>query len=327
MRVANLNPEPVPEPVPINTRDRRSMSVTQLNHLSYEVSRKLSLQPEPTFETPTELHASYIYNLSTTDQLISPRPLGPTHMLIAFSTEPLSGVYPKILECPINDLLFVANCPNLLPDLASGKKLPHRLPRDLPRVLLRVKDLETFGPLVVYLHTKNQAALFRALVPEWIRDVVHPLPMLFKSATAAATSPVLLSSLSSSSRSINGASSSRGRTARRLRRNGSPDSDLTIVTSLPTQTAARTVESVATDLNNIEGLVPYAARRDDLSTTYGRLSKLKGNLDLLGYYGREVWIELDGMREVLGKALSEKKRMRAESSDKKDGAQASVSGR
>lgn len=295
------------------------MSVAQLNQLSYEVSRKLSLQPSPNFEKPTELHSTYFGNLSTTEQLVSPRPLGPTHMLIAFSTEPLSCVYPTILECPINDLLFVANCPNLLPDLASDKKLPHRLPRDLPRVLLRVKNLETFGPLVVYLHTKNQAALFRALVPEWIRDVVHPLPMLSKPATAAATSPVSMSPVSSSSRSISGSSTSRGRTTRYLRRNGSPDSDITIVTSLPPQVAVRTVQSVAKDLVHMEGLVAYAGRRDDLSSAYGRLNKLKENLDLLGFYGREIWAELDGIREVLQKAMAEVERVKSETSKKEDG--------
>lgn len=47
----------------------------------------------------------------------------------------------------------------------------------MPRVLLRVKSLAAFPALIVYLHTKNQAELFRVLIPQWICDVLHPLPL------------------------------------------------------------------------------------------------------------------------------------------------------
>ncbi|KAG6810993.1 hypothetical protein H0H92_009496 [Tricholoma furcatifolium] len=135
--------------------------------------------------------------LSTSEKLISPRPLGPTHILILHSTagpsrafhpalgasvrrrrtgkqsSPLSLSLGNIVEIPINDLLFVLNVPNLTP-----RVLPPRLHKELPRVVMYVPHLDTFPELVVYMHTQNQAELFRMIVPEWIRDLLHPLPEL-----------------------------------------------------------------------------------------------------------------------------------------------------
>ncbi|KIJ91934.1 hypothetical protein K443DRAFT_685585 [Laccaria amethystina LaAM-08-1] len=60
--------------------------------------------------------------------------------------------YPEVIELPINDLIFILN--------------------ELLQVLMYVPHLDTFPKLVICLHTKNQVGLF---IPEWIRDLIHPL--------------------------------------------------------------------------------------------------------------------------------------------------------
>lgn len=127
--------------------------------------------------------------LSTQETMISPRPLGPTHILVIYSPDSHPIPSPrttlilrthkpivKILEIPINDLLFVLNVPNLSP----FPPLPRRLPDELPRVILPVPHLSTFHDLMIYIHTLNQAELFRRILPEWIRDLINLCGNLFR---------------------------------------------------------------------------------------------------------------------------------------------------
>jgi hypothetical protein len=65
-------------------------------------------------------------NLSTTHKLISPQPLGPTHILVVFNTS--SSRSHTYLECPINNLIFLLNSLNL----ANPGVLSRRLPSELP---------------------------------------------------------------------------------------------------------------------------------------------------------------------------------------------------
>ena len=125
--------------------------------------------------------------LSTPEKLISPRPPGLTHILIVYVTMPSRPIvppvdpqgtlsrckknavtyYPEVIELPINDLIFILNVPNLAPSKAADTPLlPRRLQKELPRVLMYVPHLDTFPELVIYLHTKNQAELFRKIIPE-----------------------------------------------------------------------------------------------------------------------------------------------------------------
>jgi len=147
--------------------------------------------------------------LSTPENLISPRPLGLTHILIVYATMPSRPIvppvdpkgtlsrckknavtYPEVIELPINDLIFILNVPNLAPSKAPDTSLlPRRLHKELPRVLMYVPHLDTFPELVIYLHTKNQAELFRKIIPEWIRDLLHPLPLIPLSAPQAHSQP------------------------------------------------------------------------------------------------------------------------------------------
>lgn len=137
-------------------------------------------------------------SLSTQDKLISPRPLGPTHILVVSQTEggrdPASRSSGEdVLELPVNDLLLILNVPNLRTIRKNGhfvSVLPRRLHKEMPRVALHVPSLETFAEVVVYLHTKDRSALFGTLVPEWIRSIVYPAKSLASSANTSGA-PIL----------------------------------------------------------------------------------------------------------------------------------------
>ncbi|KIJ90626.1 hypothetical protein K443DRAFT_686648, partial [Laccaria amethystina LaAM-08-1] len=84
--------------------------------------------------------------------------------------------YPEVIELPVNDLIFILNVPNLAPSKAPDTPfLLRRLHKELLQVLMYVPHLDTFPKLVICLHTKNQAGLF---IPERIRDLIHPLPLV-----------------------------------------------------------------------------------------------------------------------------------------------------
>ncbi|RDB17372.1 hypothetical protein Hypma_001832 [Hypsizygus marmoreus] len=250
--------------------------------------------------------------LSTTDRLISPRPLGPTHIVIVHSsTEPstfhsvaLSGrtlrrkkssPLVNVVELPINDLLFVLNVPNLGRALPI---LPPRLHKELPRVVMYVPHLETFPELVVYLHTRNQAELFRKLVPEWIRDLMHPFPEIPDFNVAGSQ----LFSLSET-RSIT-------RVPRQLLgmlvpgsgSNSSLDS-ISSYGSFPNILEyKRTAKSVAEEIADAAQALEYEV--DPLLRTVAMLNALRDNLDHIGYFGKDLWNELDIYRHILIRAVS-----------------------
>ncbi|KIJ91482.1 hypothetical protein K443DRAFT_686026 [Laccaria amethystina LaAM-08-1] len=73
--------------------------------------------------------------------------------------------YREVIELRINDLIFILNAPNLAHSKAPDTPLlPRRLQMELPRVLMYLPHLDTFPELVIYLHTKNQAELFRKII-------------------------------------------------------------------------------------------------------------------------------------------------------------------
>ena len=171
------------------------MKVDQLpNILSQLQIPTLSLNPQR-----TPLGSSSVVNLNAiswpfapnekntigSPSLVSPRPLSPTHMLVIYSESPSpQGVYKLYIECPVNDLVFAVHCPNLNVPRDTGRPFPHHLDDTrenlthsfvLPKVLIRARIPEVFVELVVYMHTKNQAMLFRNILPAWMPDVLHPL--------------------------------------------------------------------------------------------------------------------------------------------------------
>ncbi|KAJ7439470.1 hypothetical protein FB451DRAFT_1192100 [Mycena latifolia] len=261
--------------------------------------------------------------LSTRNKLISPRPLGPTHILVVH-TAPLSvsksgkttlprpskgdatkPSFPNV-DIPINDLLFLLNVPNLV-TVDGHCPLPRRLHKELPRALLRVPHLETIHELIVFLHTMNQAELFRKLVPEWMRDLMHPLPVaapatqkekdtafIFspkKPRTAASIfgmlAPAKLASSASSIYSVDTLASGMSGHSNEL-----------------PAVKERTTDSTALDIvDSLPFFSDEDPQDDELVSTLATLNALKDNLEFLGYFGKAVWDELEATLAILTRAL------------------------
>ncbi|KAJ7621579.1 hypothetical protein DFH06DRAFT_1482350 [Mycena polygramma] len=250
--------------------------------------------------------------VSTMKKLVSPRPLAPTHILVAH-TEPLAvsksgksslprrphddGSKPSFpnMDIPINDLLFQLGVPNLT--AASG--LPPRLHQQLSRVLLLVPHLETFHEIIVFLHTYNQAEMFRKLIPEWIRDLMHPLPVVAPKDTASIFSPKkprgpasLFSRLAPSKIAGSGASVY------------SVDTVSSGMSGHSYEPLERTPDIIARDI--VDSLPFFSDEdpgRDELVATIATLNALKANLEFLGYFGKAVWDELEMSLNILTRAL------------------------
>ncbi|KAG7445300.1 uncharacterized protein BT62DRAFT_188946 [Guyanagaster necrorhizus] len=221
--------------------------------------------------------------------LISPRSLGPTHILVAFPSQdaPAGSQIPvpaRALEFPINDLLFVLNAPNL----SRSPRLPTRLHQELPRVGIRVPDVETFRHLVIYLHTRNLGQLIRAIVPEWIRDLVYPLTTLPAFAMAVSDAKekrkrrflAILNGVGLNCSCMNGVA------FRESLEKPTRPKDLA-------DTVAQEIAETARE-NKYSVLIKFTAALD----------ALRANLELIGYYEQLLWSELDLYHDTLIRAIS-----------------------
>jgi hypothetical protein len=238
--------------------------------------------------------------LSTLSALISPRPLGPTHILVIYTKTTASPpssrkwhTFPETIQIPINDLLFVLNVPNL----TNPGNFPHKLPSELPRILMQVKHLETFPELVVYLHTKNQAELFRRLLPEWIRDLMHPLPL-----NARVTRQV-------SKPDVGAAVKSHG-CGPRINLHLSKKKSQVLPSPAGSDHSDRAIESIAKEIVEAEVSLPsFGVHVDPLVNAITTLNALKDNLELVGFFEQKVWAELELSRDILVKALSRRAKL------------------
>ncbi|KAF9041887.1 hypothetical protein BDZ89DRAFT_1059913, partial [Hymenopellis radicata] len=215
--------------------------------------------------------------LSTLDKLISPRPLGPTHVLVVVQQDETSqrAVYSQTLQVAINDLLFTLNAPNL------ASSLPPRMFKELARVGIKVPHLESFRAL---------PALLRAVIPEWMRDITHVLNIFRPQEVAPQATPDkkririlgILSLAAVSTASVDSCSPTDSA--------GSNEAQV--------DTVAREVAETAQELGpNV--LVEVTAS----------LNGLRDNLDFLGYYSRDLWVELDIMQDVLIRAITQMAKM------------------
>jgi hypothetical protein len=248
--------------------------------------------------------------LSTTDKLISPRPLGPTHILLihapSASSTPINEAaaapmrrpkiptlgFPKVIELPINDLLFLLSVPNLS-SRSSAPALPRRLHKELPRVIMHVPHLETFPELVIYLHTMNQAELFRSLIPEWIRDLMHPLPPVLAVSSTAGIIVEEHTAGCKPSRQLLGLLG--------CGLSSDPSSSNHVTLSSPPE-RGRTVNSISKEICDVT--VSTTDGIDPVLHAACLLDALRDNLDYIGYYGKALWNELDICREILVRAIS-----------------------
>jgi len=350
---------------------RRVMSASSIPpFLSFHASIEKRLQDNPTsdFDIMFDIRGHPI--VVSNEKLISPRPLGPTHILVVHadpdrptdqalttgthshptrSKKPLPPLpYSTVIELPINDLLFILNVPNIPTpaykhDHPIPSPLPPRLHKELPRVLLGpVPHLETFPELVVYLHTQNQAELFRRLIPEWIRDALHPLRDTGDHPRADRGDTVL-NPFSWDANS----SSSRGRTRVLPRMLGilrptspSPSVDSLLTSRSSVDSCSSGKDSVALFTSVMQDLVSITqdhsaptgsgggeddkyyydvdgdgehgskpvqsacVSADPLLQTLVLLNALRDNLEYFGCFGPAVWQELEFYRKLLVRAVS-----------------------
>ncbi|KII91577.1 hypothetical protein PLICRDRAFT_28185 [Plicaturopsis crispa FD-325 SS-3] len=243
--------------------------------------------------------------LSTMDKLISPRPLGPTHILVLHSLPHSAPTHPSYaarraipgycVEMPINDLLFALNVPHLA-NLRDA--FPHRRPEVLTKVALRVSDVATFIPLVIFFHNRDVRELFSNVLPQWIVDLMDPLPTWSRAVTRLASPPV-------------------PRKTGFFKRRGSKDSSRS-----PSPTAPRSSSSSACSLLSLERTVDSIAHEialvdvthpelPSLVHALASLHALCDNLEDVGMYDEAVWAGLAMRNEILKKAVVEKSRMEA----------------
>ncbi|KAK0224158.1 hypothetical protein IW262DRAFT_1371494 [Armillaria fumosa] len=225
---------------------------------------------------------------TSTSLLISPRPLGPTHILVVLPLQdpPTTGSQipdpAQALELPINDLLFMMNAPNL----ASSPKLPSRLHQELPRVGIRVPDVRTFRHLVIYLHTRNLGQLMRAIFPDWIRDLVYPLTAL----------PAFAMAMSDS------------KEKRKCRIRGIlNDVSLTCCIKgvvLDLQEKQSRPQNIADTVAQELAEASRESTQSNLTEYTAALDALRANLGLIGYYEQSLWSELDLYHHILIRAIS-----------------------
>ncbi|KAH6903258.1 hypothetical protein BKA70DRAFT_1110906 [Coprinopsis sp. MPI-PUGE-AT-0042] len=227
------------------------------------------------------LDDSRFLRLDDPQPLVSPRPLGPTHILVAYEYAPAQGRQPNICETPINDLLFALNVPNLLPrELEDGTQLPPlpvRVHGELTRVIIGVPAVESFPALVVYLHNKNQAELFRNLVPQWLRDTMHPMH-----------------SIPSDKHKEDPAGHRPG--------DESPSfwSCFGGLRLVPSRKQWRSTTAVG---HEVTVAAQNLQEEETVVATMVKLNGLRDNLQRLGYLDHGLWSELDLMREILSKAV------------------------
>ncbi|KAJ7172094.1 hypothetical protein C8R46DRAFT_138170 [Mycena filopes] len=299
---------------------RRVTSTASLNRAPTPMTRIENGIPVGREGSGVTVWGSFV--LSTPHKLISPRPLGPTHLLVVH-TRPLSLTrsaktgYPRQgaskpsfpnMDIPINDLLFLLSAPNLV-TVDGHCSLPRRLHKELPRALLHVPHLETFHEFVVFMHTMNQAELFRALIPQWMSDLMHPLPIaLPPSAPKNALSPSIFSP-----------KKSRGPASLFSKLSSSKiGSSASSMHSVDTMSSGMSGHSLANDgisfaeradaiARDIVDSLPFCADEnplgDPLLHTIAKLNALRTNMTFLGYFGKAVWDEADTTTDILSRAL------------------------
>ncbi|KAK0449045.1 uncharacterized protein EV420DRAFT_1483242 [Desarmillaria tabescens] len=227
--------------------------------------------------------------LSTQDKLISPRPLGPTHILVIVDASEVSEttsqkrtVRARSIEMPINDLLFKLNMPNL----SNEPKLPPRMHQELPRVGIRVPHIETFLILVIFLHTRNRIELMRSVLPEWIRDILR---QRLTGSRPAVPAPVELKE------------KKRGKIFGILSLGSLSTESVTL--SAPAESGSeRLFNEVAKEI--AEASRDGEAFGHDLVGATTTLNALRDNLTFIGFYEKALWAELEDYSNVLARAIT-----------------------
>ncbi|KAK0205593.1 hypothetical protein DFS33DRAFT_1474329 [Desarmillaria ectypa] len=227
--------------------------------------------------------------LSTEDKLISPRPLGPTHILVIVDASEVSEtasqkrtVRARSIQMPINDLLLKLNMPNL----SKEPKLPPRMHQELPRVGIRVPHIETFRILVIFLHTRNRIELMRSVLPEWIRDILQQRLIASRLAVPA---------------QVELKEKKKGKLLGILSL-GSMSTESFTLPAPADSSPERLHDEVAGEI--AEASRDGEAFRRDLVEATTMLNALRDNLTFIGFYEKALWAELEDYSAVLVRAIA-----------------------
>jgi len=176
---------------------------------------------------------------------------------------------------------------------------------------MNVKRLETFPELVVYLHTRNQAELFRRIIPEWIRDAMYPLPLDRRHRGGY---PPQQAAVAVTRKSVNHRKFTLGWILRNLMRKRQQKNPAGAVAP---------PDSFSDDVGYDDGSIDRIAKNvfkaeassfpsTSLLNAIVALDALKDNLEFIGFFGVQVWTELELSRKILIVALNLKARLEEE---------------
>ncbi|KAF7972131.1 hypothetical protein HWV62_18858 [Athelia sp. TMB] len=207
-------------------------------------------------------------------ELVSPRPLRPTHLLLLADAAAPPNKQRACLACPANALVLLAHCPNIAHPAAFAPSHTGE-GEGLVRVALRVPHARLFAHLVAFFHTRDQPALFRALLPAWAWALLHP--HAFAPSPTTATTP----------RSPTSPASAKFQyppTPKQHDKRSAPTAD----------TDALAQALAAADPGGTGGLVPAAAR----------LHALRDTLDAVGLHAPPLAGALDAATALLIRAIN-----------------------
>lgn len=148
----------------------------------------------------------------------------------------------------------------------------------------------------------NQAELFRKAIPEWMRDLMHPLPLPTPAAKDTA-------SIFSPKRSRGPASLLGLLAPSKLVSSGSSTYSVDTVSSGMSGQSSdvvpeRTADTVARDIvDSMPFFSDENPGNDELVSTIATLNAMKTNLEFLGHFGKSVWDELEMSLHILTRAI------------------------
>jgi hypothetical protein len=160
----------------------------------------------------------------------------------------------------------------------------------------------------MYLHTKNQAELFRKIIPEWIRDLIHPPPLVPLPAPQAHSRPGPVPSPSGGATESCGMIKFLGLLVSGSSSTTSVDTTGSAISTPPSE-PNRAVKNISEEIAQVFSTFSLTEEEDPLFQTAARLDALRDNLCHIGYFNRTLWNELDVCRDIVLRFISWKARL------------------
>ena len=158
-----------------------------------------------------------------------------------------------------------------------------------------VPHLDTFPELVIYLHTKNQAAMFRKIIPKWIRDLIHPRPGPVVPSPSGGVPTESRAMIKFLGLFVYGSSSTA-----RVDTAGLSFSTVMTLRSEPD----RAVKTFSEEIAQVSSTLSLSEEEDPLFQTAARLDALRDNLRHIGYFNPPLWNGSDVCRDIVLRSIS-----------------------